>query len=244
MELQIFQNNGFNIRGGLINNEPYFVLVDVCNALGLDQPSRVKDRLKIDGVTTSKVIDSLGREQDATFINEQNLYKTIFQSRKQEAEIFQDWVTGEVLPSIRKTGKYEITPQFKLPQTFSEALRALADTTEAKEKAEALLIEQKPLVSFAKSVEASVNSLLIRDWAKSIGVKESVVRDWLSQKGHIYRGRDGKWRMYATNNGYFEQNITTNSTTHGTYEHITVRITGKGQTALTENILSFVRGVK
>ena len=100
MELKIFQNAGFQIRGGLINNEPYFALVDICNAIDL-QPSRVKDRLKQDGVTTGKVIDSLGREQNATLINEQNLYKVIFQSRKEEAEQFQDWVTGEVLPSIR-----------------------------------------------------------------------------------------------------------------------------------------------
>lgn len=91
----------------LIHNEPYFCLTDVCKALELTQVSRVKSRLNADGVTTSKVIDRLGREQQATFINEANLYKTIFQSRKPSAEKFTDWVTSEVLPSIRKTGKYE-----------------------------------------------------------------------------------------------------------------------------------------
>lgn len=106
-DLQIFNNEEFGeVRTVLVNNEPLFCLADVCKALGLEQVSRVKARLKEDGVTTNKVIDSLGREQVATFINESNLYKTIFQSRKESAERFTDWVTGEVLPSIRKTGSY------------------------------------------------------------------------------------------------------------------------------------------
>lgn len=113
-ELQIFNNEEFGeIRTVLVNNEPLFCLADVCKALGLEQVSRVKARLKEDGVTTNKVIDSLGREQVATFINESNLYKTIFQSRKESAERFTEWVTGEVLPSIRKTGSYQkqLSPQ-------------------------------------------------------------------------------------------------------------------------------------
>lgn len=107
-ELQIFNSDEFGqIRTVIINEEPMFCLADVCKALDLEQVSRVKSRLKQDGVTTSKVIDSLGREQSATFINESNLYKTIFQSRKESAERFTDWVTSEVLPTIRKTGSYQ-----------------------------------------------------------------------------------------------------------------------------------------
>nr|DAG71328.1 MAG TPA: repressor domain protein [Caudoviricetes sp.] len=114
MELQIFSNSEFGeIRTITKDNEPMFCLADVCKALELEQVSRVKSRLKTDGVTTSKVTDRLGREQEATFINESNLYKTIFQSRKESAERFTDWVTGEVLPSIRKTGNYQkqLSPQ-------------------------------------------------------------------------------------------------------------------------------------
>lgn len=114
MELQIFSNSEFGeIRTITKDDEPMFCLADVCKALELEQVSRVKARLKTDGVTTSKVTDRLGREQEATFINESNLYKTIFQSRKESAERFTDWVTGEVLPSIRKTGSYQkkLSPQ-------------------------------------------------------------------------------------------------------------------------------------
>lgn len=121
MELQIFSNSEFGeIRTITKDDEPMFCLADVCKALELEQVSRVKARLKTDGVTTSKVIDRLGREQEATFINESNLYKTIFQSRKESAERFTEWVTGEVLPSIRKTGSYS------KPLTTSEQIRLLA----------------------------------------------------------------------------------------------------------------------
>lgn len=110
-----------------------FCLSDVCKALELEQVSRVKSRLKADGVTTSKVIDRLGREQEATFINESNLYKTIFQSRKDSAERFTDWVTSEVLPSIRKTGGYN------KPMTTAEQIKLLAQgNTELSERMDRL----------------------------------------------------------------------------------------------------------
>lgn len=106
-DLMIFKNEEFGeIRSLEINNKPYVCLSDVCKILELEQVSRVKTRLNKDGVTTSKVIDKLGREQQATFISESNLYKVIFQSRKPEAEKFTEWVTSEVLPAIRKTGGY------------------------------------------------------------------------------------------------------------------------------------------
>lgn len=121
MELQIFNNSEFGeIRTITKDDEPMFCLADVCKALELEQVSRVKARLKTDGVTTSKVTDRLGREQEATFINESNLYKTIFQSRKESAERFTDWVTGEVLPSIRKTGGYG------MPKTTGGQIQLLA----------------------------------------------------------------------------------------------------------------------
>lgn len=117
-KLQIFKNEEFgDIRTVVKDGEPMFCLADVCKALELEQVSRVKTRLKEDGVTTSKVIDRLGREQEATFINESNLYKTIFQSRKDSAERFTDWVTSEVLPEIRKTGTY------RKPQTALEMIQ-------------------------------------------------------------------------------------------------------------------------
>lgn len=109
--MKIFNNPEFGeIRIEVVNGEPWFCLSDVCKALELTTPSKVKERLNTDGVNAIHIIDSMGRKQEATFINEANLYKTIFQSRKESAERFTDWVTSEVLPSIRKTGSYQQTP--------------------------------------------------------------------------------------------------------------------------------------
>ena len=125
-ELQIFNSSEFGqIRTITKDNEPMFCLSDICKALDLEQVSRVKSRLKEDGVTTNKVIDSLGREQMATFINESNLYKTIFQSRKESAERFTDWVTSEVLPSIRKNGGYIANQENLTPEQIVEHEKVL-----------------------------------------------------------------------------------------------------------------------
>lgn len=111
--LQIFSNSEFGeIRTALVNDEPMFCLADVCKALELTQPSKVKERLNSKGVNIIPTLTK-GGEQKLLYINESNLYKTIFQSRKESAERFTDWVTGEVLPSIRKTGSYrkKLSPQ-------------------------------------------------------------------------------------------------------------------------------------
>lgn len=89
MELQIFNNSEFGqIRTVIVDSEPMFCLADVCKALEITHITDVKNRLKQDGVGTAEVIDNIGRKQNATFINESNLYKTIFQSRKESAERF------------------------------------------------------------------------------------------------------------------------------------------------------------
>lgn len=118
--LQIFSNSEFGeIRTALVNDEPMFCLADVCKALELTQPSKVKERLNSKGVNIIPTLTK-GGEQKLLYINESNLYKTIFQSRKESAERFTDWVTGEVLPSIRKTGSYS------MPKTTGGQIQLLA----------------------------------------------------------------------------------------------------------------------
>ena len=102
-EIKIFENQEFgSIRTVEVNNEPYFCMADVCRALEIANVSQVKTRLRKDGVISNEVIDSVGRKQNANFVNESNLYKLIFHSRKESAERFTDWVTSEVLPSVRQ----------------------------------------------------------------------------------------------------------------------------------------------
>lgn len=113
MELQIFSNSEFGeIRTITKDDEPMFCLADVCKALEISNVGNVKQRLSEKGIHTADTLTK-GGMQKMIFISEANLYKTIFQSRKESAERFTDWVTSEVLPSIRKTGSYQkkLSPQ-------------------------------------------------------------------------------------------------------------------------------------
>ena len=105
-ELQVFRYQDNEVRTVEVNGEPWFVLKDVCNVLGLSTPSRVAERLDSDEVSQTHLTDSLGREQETTIVSESGLYNVILRSDKPEAKPFRKWVTSEVLPSIRKTGGY------------------------------------------------------------------------------------------------------------------------------------------
>ena len=128
--LKVFENSEFGeVRTVMVENEPMFCLADVCRALEIGNVSQLKTRLKEEGVITNEVGVQTGLKADGTpaiqkvkmnFINESNLYKTIFQSRKDSAERFTEWVTSEVLPSIRKTGSYN------KPLTTAEQIKLLA----------------------------------------------------------------------------------------------------------------------
>lgn len=100
--VQIFKNPAFGQMRVQSNGkgEALFCLADVCAALSLTNPRVVKTRLNQKGVSSVYTLTEGGR-QNLTFIDEPNLYRCIFQSRKKEAEAFQDWVVEEVLPTIR-----------------------------------------------------------------------------------------------------------------------------------------------
>ena len=109
----VFNNLEFGtVRTTIIKNEPWFMLNDICGILEIRNPRQAKNRLANKGVITTDTITN-GGVQQATFINESNLYKLIFQSRKPQAEKFSDWVTGEVLPTLRKTGTYTMPAMSK-----------------------------------------------------------------------------------------------------------------------------------
>jgi len=105
--------NGIETKIIINNGEPFFKARDVCNILGLKNVSMAISGLDINDVISSDVVDSIGKRQNMFFVSEQGLYDLIFKSRKIEAKQFQKWVTHEVLPSIRKTGKYSIPEKLK-----------------------------------------------------------------------------------------------------------------------------------
>ncbi|MEC0084614.1 BRO-N domain-containing protein, partial [Paenibacillus alvei] len=103
-QLQVFQYVGNEVRTVIKDGSPWFVLKDVVQVLGLSNSRMVKERLGDDVSSTYTIPDSLGRPQETTIINEDGLYDVILESRKPEARAFRKWITGDVIPTIRKTG--------------------------------------------------------------------------------------------------------------------------------------------
>ena len=118
--------NESNVRIFTINNSPYFSVLDVCNVLNISNSRDASSRLDPDDVAITDIIDSMGRPQKLTIINEGALYQLIFRSRTKNAKEFRKWVTHEVIPSIRKTGRYSIPSNLKKLST--ENRKVLTDT--------------------------------------------------------------------------------------------------------------------
>jgi prophage antirepressor-like protein len=95
----------------MIKGEPWWVLADVCEALGIANSRNVSDRLEEDEKNTVRLADGIPGNPNKTIISESGLYSVILRSDKPEAKRFRHWVTSEVLPSIRKTGRYSLTAE-------------------------------------------------------------------------------------------------------------------------------------
>lgn len=106
-EIQTFTYQDEKVRTIQQNNEPWFVLKDVCDILGISKYRDTASRLDEDERGSVRV-DTPGGEQEMTAVNESGLYHVILRSDKPEAKPFRKWVTSEVLPAIRKTGTYSV----------------------------------------------------------------------------------------------------------------------------------------
>lgn len=107
--LQIFNNPDFGeIRVIEIEGEPWFVAVDVCRALDIQNHRDALTRLDDDEKSGVVLTDPHGRPQETSCVNEPGLYSLVLGSRKPEAKAFKRWITHEVLPAIRKTGSYSM----------------------------------------------------------------------------------------------------------------------------------------
>ena len=188
-----FENQRIDII--FVNGEPHFIGKQVCDILGYANSRKalaahVDDEDK--GVTKR---DTLGGKQDVVIINESGLYSLILSSKLPTAKKFKHWVTSEVLPSIRKTGKYEEpeTDEMFLARAVivaNEKINAL------KNKVAALL----PKATAYDAVMETFDSVSYRDFCNKIrdtfGVNENEVRNYLIEQRLVYKVNDfnGKTR--------------------------------------------------
>ncbi len=192
-ELTIFKNEDFGeVRTTLVDNQPYFCLADVCRILDIKNVGNCKARLNQKGIAITDALTN-GGMQAMIFINEPNLYRCIFQSRKPEAEKFQNWVTSEVLPQIRKTGAYKLSPK-----SYVEALRALADEVEQKElmqKQRDEAIRTKAWISDKKTATAMATASVKSKEADKLKIKLDLEMSYATvKKVEIATGRKYDWR--------------------------------------------------
>ena len=196
----IFESDKFGqIRTAGTSEEPLFCLKDVCRVLEL-QVTPTKNRLNPKGVN---LINSLtqGGEQQLLFIREQNLYKVIMRSDKPQAEAFQDWVCGEVLPSIRKNGAYMTEKTLERALAEPDFLIQLAQQLK-EEKTKRLELEKdnKVLKPKADYFDDLVDRNLLtnfRDFAKELNIGQKYLIEWLISNRYIYRNEKGKIKSYS-----------------------------------------------
>ncbi len=198
------------VRTMNVSGEPWFVLKDVCDVLGLSTPARVAERLDSDEVSQAHLIDSMGRSQEMTIISESGLYNVILRSDKPEAKPFRKWVTAVVLPSIRKNGGYiagqeELSPQELMAKALLVAQKTLTDRDARIKELTAQNQIMQPKAEYFDELVARNLLTNFRETAKELGIKEKDFISWLLDHKYVYRDQKNKLMPYAAkNNGLFE----------------------------------------
>lgn len=194
----VFKHPEFeSVRVVDVDGEPWFVGRDIATALGYkDTTSAIsahvddEDRMGWQITTPSRGI------QTVTVINESGMYSLVLRSQLESAKKFKHWVTSEVLPSIRKTGKYDISqnvPSYQIEDP-AERARRWADEYEERASLEAkntvLVAENEEMKPKARIYDNLIDSRLLtnfRDAAKEIGISQTQFTGWLEENGYIYR---------------------------------------------------------
>lgn len=239
--IKIFESEQFGkIRTAGTSEEPLFCAIDVCRALQYTNNRRAI-ALHVDNEDVTKCYaPTNGGEQELAFVTESGLYSLIFGCKLPNAKIFKRYVTSEILPSIRKTGRYETSGQhgaFQVPQTFYEALMLAAQQQKQIEEQQQQLTEQEPKVNFANAMLTSSTSCLVGELAKVITqngfeIGQNRLFKWLRDNGYL-----GKWgeRKNIPLQQYVEQGLfqlkksTWQDSNNVTHTSTTVKVTGKGQ---------------
>lgn len=206
MKIQIFSNENFgSVRVLGDSNNPLFCLADVCKVLEIQNASDVKNALiKEFGDDLDKIYpisDSMGREQNAIFIQERELYFILMRSNKENVKPFRKWVFEEVLPSIRKNGSYSISQQYKIPQTYAEALLEAGRLALENEKLLAQAKEDAPKVQCFNELMDSKNAIDFMQFSKVIGIGRTILFQKCRDLGILMESNKPYQRFI--DNGYF-----------------------------------------
>ena len=243
--VKVFENEEFGrVRAVLIDGEPWFVGKDVAMTLGY---ANYRDALvrhidledKIDGVV---IHDSIGRPQKPILINESGVYSLIFGSNLPNAKFFKRWVTSEVLPTIRKTGTYQLMDSYMIDDPVERAKRWIEEQEE-KKALERKIEEDKPKVEFADHV-ADTSDLIDMSTLAKLAKKENIkigrnrLFEWLRDNKYLMSHGKHKNEPYQkyVDNGWFVVREYTYNTAYGEQIGTKTYVTGKGQIGIIEKL--------
>ena len=207
MKNQIFKSKEFGqIRTCMVDGETYFVGKDVASALGYrNAPKAMADHVDDEDKGITKCY-TLGGNQEMTVINESGLYSLILSSKLESAKRFKRWVTSEVLPAIRKNGRYELEKQnsqlCKQNGQLSKQNRVLESRNSLLEE---ITAQQKPLTDYARIILSSTQTVTVTQIAQDYGYGPVRFNELLF-KLHIQHKVGGQWILYIPylNKGYVQ----------------------------------------
>ena len=196
-EIQIFQNVEFGAIRTMSNEqgEPLFCAKDVAEALGYKRPEdAMAQHLEIEDSVKHRVMDSNGKLRLTTFINESGLYSLILCSKLESAKRFKRWVTGEVLPAIRKQGGYMVAKQGESEkEIMARALEIVRSTIQRRDEEIARL---QPKALYTDQVLDSITCITTTQLAKELGMTAQELNRRLCEM-RIQYWQSGQYMLYA-----------------------------------------------
>ena len=195
--MMIFRNAEFGTIRTMSNpqGEPVFCAKDVAEALGYKNTrDSLKRHVDDDDVVKHDTIDRLGRTQQAIFINESGLYALILSSKLDSAKRFKRWVTGEVLPAIRKQGGYMLAKKGESEKEIMKRALQIVQATLAKRDEQ--IAQLQPRADYADHVLDSINCITTTQLAKELSMTVQQLNRRLCEM-HIQYWQSGQYMLYA-----------------------------------------------
>lgn len=203
------------VRTVVVDGEPWFVLADLCRVLDIANPSNVAARLE-EGVRQTHTLrhaEGMRGNPNVTIVSEAGMYEVVIRSDKPEAAAFRRWITGTVLPEIRKTGSFNVRPELVgaelVAAAFIESQKILEQREARIHQLEQVVTEQAPKVTYVDTYVADADLLSFSTVASTNGITEKALRDLLIERDWIYSQTDSRWseskQKKTTRNRYSEK---------------------------------------
>jgi len=181
--LDLFRYDDHDVRTRVIDDEPCILLADICAVLGMkSSPSQVAQRLP-GGVQKTDPLETAGGTQNATWVTEAGFYRVVLRSNSPKAEPFIAWVTEDVLPTLRRTGRYGSDAATLASLPSSQLLSLAAEAAKRAEESEAALAIAAPKADAYDAFIDGDGTYSVGAVAKMLGLSQNKLFDELRGAG-------------------------------------------------------------